>query len=57
MTEDTSDPRPVPPEKPLAGDCCESGCDRCVFDIYAEELEHYESRLECWKARQPVGHA
>jgi hypothetical protein len=47
------DPRPVPPEKPLPADCCESGCDRCVLDIYAEEREDYEARLTAWKARHP----
>ncbi|KAH7853128.1 hypothetical protein Vadar_033641 [Vaccinium darrowii] len=32
---------PPPPEKPLPGDCCGSGCVRCVWDIYYEELEDY----------------
>lgn len=49
------DPKPVPPEKPLATDCCESGCDRCVFDIYAEELEGYEAALAAWHGRHPHG--
>jgi len=44
---------PAPPEKPLAFDCCESGCDRCVFDIYAEELAWYETELAAWRARNP----
>ena len=42
--------KPVPPEKPLPSDCCDSGCDRCVHDIYAEELAHYERRLAAWHA-------
>lgn len=42
--------KPVPPEKPLPSDCCDSGCDRCVHDIYAEELAHYEQRLAAWQA-------
>ncbi|KAH7283271.1 hypothetical protein KP509_35G069600 [Ceratopteris richardii] len=33
-----------PPEKPLPGDCCGSGCVRCVWDIYFEELDDYNSR-------------
>lgn len=33
---------PPPPEKPLPGDCCGSGCVRCVWDIYYEELEAYD---------------
>ncbi|XP_013612091.1 PREDICTED: UPF0651 protein YPL107W, mitochondrial [Brassica oleracea var. oleracea] len=32
---------PPPPEKPEAGDCCGSGCVRCVWDVYYEELEEY----------------
>ncbi|KAI9109658.1 hypothetical protein K1719_019288 [Acacia pycnantha] len=32
---------PPPPEKPLPGDCCGSGCVRCVWDVYYEELEEY----------------
>ncbi|KAL8478831.1 hypothetical protein ACS0TY_030637 [Phlomoides rotata] len=32
---------PPPPEKPLPGDCCGSGCVRCVWDMYYEELEEY----------------
>jgi hypothetical protein len=48
-----SDAAPVPPEKPLPTDCCESGCDRCVFDIHADELEHYAHALAAWRARHP----
>ncbi|XP_058093495.1 uncharacterized protein LOC131239681 [Magnolia sinica] len=33
-----------PPEKPLPGDCCGSGCVRCVWDLYYEELEDYNNR-------------
>src|SRR3546814_16112239 len=44
---------PSPPEKPLAFDCCESGCDRCVFDIYAEELAFYEAELAAWRESNP----
>lgn len=36
-------------------DCCESGCDRCVYDIYADELTHYQSALAAWRDRHP-GH-
>ncbi|OMO56995.1 hypothetical protein CCACVL1_26091 [Corchorus capsularis] len=32
---------PDPPEKPEPGDCCGSGCVRCVWDVYYEELEAY----------------
>ncbi|XP_020202852.1 uncharacterized protein LOC109788519 [Cajanus cajan] len=33
---------PPPPEKPEPGDCCGSGCVRCVWDVYYEELEEYD---------------
>ncbi|KAF8097886.1 hypothetical protein N665_0279s0016 [Sinapis alba] len=32
---------PLPPEKPEPGDCCGSGCVRCVWDVYYDELEEY----------------
>lgn len=50
---DDSDPRPQPPEKPLACDCCDGGCDPCVYDVYADELAAYEKELAAWQARHP----
>ncbi|HET7162935.1 MAG TPA: oxidoreductase-like domain-containing protein [Rhodanobacteraceae bacterium] len=47
------DPKPRPPEKPLPGDCCESGCEACVFTVYEEEMEDYAQRLEDWHQRHP----
>ncbi|MDI1253954.1 oxidoreductase-like domain-containing protein [Thermomonas sp.] len=47
-----ADSRPIPPEKPLPMDCCDSGCARCVLDIYEDELEHYQTALAAWEARQ-----
>lgn len=47
------DPRPLPPEKPLPGDCCDGGCDNCVLTVYTEELEEYEQALAAWRARHP----
>ncbi|KAL8098059.1 hypothetical protein AgCh_030991 [Apium graveolens] len=37
---------PPPPEKPLPGDCCGSGCVRCVWDIYYEELDEYNNLVK-----------
>lgn len=42
--------KPAPPEKPLPSDCCDSGCERCVFEVYADELARYERRLAEWEA-------
>jgi len=47
------DPRPLPPEAPLPGDCCDSGCDPCVHDSYSEELQDYRERLAKWLERHP----
>jgi hypothetical protein len=49
----TRDPRPLPPEKPLPGDCCGDGCVMCVNDVYEQQLEDYEAALAAWKARNP----
>eukprot|EP00164_Ancoracysta_twista_P009889 GFYU01014756.1.p1 GENE.GFYU01014756.1~~GFYU01014756.1.p1 ORF type:complete len:279 (-),score=50.25 GFYU01014756.1:69-905(-) len=41
---------PTPPEKPLPGDCCNSGCFPCVYDTYYDEMERYNET--CEKIRQ-----
>lgn len=46
--ETESGSRPMPPEKPLPMDCCDSGCDVCVFDAYADALADYEKELALW---------
>jgi hypothetical protein len=53
MADPDPDPPPVAPDKPLPSDCCEGGCERCVFDRYAEALAVYEARLAAWQARRP----
>jgi len=47
------DPMPVAPDEPLPGECCEGGCDPCVFDVYAEQLAAYREALARWKSRHP----
>lgn len=46
-----SDPRPVPPERPAPDECCQSGCNPCVFDLYEEALDRYEADLREWEER------
>ncbi|GIX36029.1 MAG: hypothetical protein KatS3mg126_1808 [Lysobacteraceae bacterium] len=52
-SDPVDDPRPVPPEPPLPGDCCDSGCDPCVHDTYAEQLAGYREQLAAWLRRHP----
>jgi hypothetical protein len=47
------DPRPLPPVRPGLDDCCQSGCNPCVFDLYDDALERYATALAEWQARQP----
>lgn len=46
------DPQPVPPVQPDLDDCCHSGCNPCVFDLYDEARERYQLALAEWQARQ-----
>jgi len=50
-TPNDFDPRPEPPTRPLATDCCGGGCSPCIFEIYESELERYEKALSEWRAR------
>jgi hypothetical protein len=33
-------------------DCCRSGCDPCIFDLYEEAMERYRVLLQAWEARR-----
>ncbi|TDG05151.1 oxidoreductase [Paraburkholderia guartelaensis] len=46
------DPRPQPPVCPDNDDCCHSGCDPCIFDLYDEEYGRYRAALAAWEARE-----
>ncbi len=48
-----ADARPQPPEKPLPGDCCDTGCEVCVFDAYSDALIEYQNALDAWNKRHP----
>lgn len=41
-----SDERPLPPGD---SECCESGCDTCVWDIYNAELKQWQVRKDAQK--------
>jgi len=51
------DPRPVPPARPEPEDCCNGGCDRCVYELYEDALERYEAELRAWQQRRLGGDA
>lgn len=46
------EPKPEPPREPESWECCQSGCDPCVFDRYWEALERYEQALARWELRR-----
>jgi hypothetical protein len=37
---------PEPPEEPLPENCCERGCDRCVFTVYYEAVDEWRRDIE-----------
>lgn len=49
---ETDDPAPVPPIEPEPEDCCGSGCNPCIFDIYEQARERYQRELDAWNQRQ-----
>lgn len=45
-------PPPEAPARPDPDACCRGGCDWCVLDEYAAQLERYERALAAWQACQ-----
>ncbi|MEX0387055.1 oxidoreductase-like domain-containing protein [Spiribacter onubensis] len=41
---------PPPPREPDLDECCGSGCDPCVFDLYEQRLERWRVRCEAFRA-------
>lgn len=37
---------PPKPEPPNPQDCCESGCTRCVYTVYDEELQRWKDAVK-----------
>ncbi len=53
MLRTDPDPMPQPPAQPDLHDCCGSGCNPCVFDLYDAALERYREALRAWRERHP----
>ena len=45
---------PPKPEEPLSTDCCGSGCNPCVYDIYEEDLRKWEKECTGMAGSQDV---
>lgn len=37
----------------MPSDCCDSGCDPCINDLYSDALARYRKALAEWRARHP----
>ena len=46
------DPQPVAPAQPDLDECCGSGCNPCIFDLFDAAMERYREQLREWTARQ-----
>jgi mutator protein MutT len=50
-----SDPMPLAPPQPDLEQCCGSGCEPCIFDVYDAAMERYRHALAAWHARHLPG--
>lgn len=46
MAASESTQLPPPPPEPDLDECCGTGCDPCVFDLYEQRLERWRERCE-----------
>ena len=49
-----ADPMPVEPRRPASDECCHSGCQFCVQDLYEDQMDRYRADLAAWRARHGV---
>jgi hypothetical protein len=44
---------PPPPEKPIADECCGSGCVPCIYDYYYDALDKWNDKYaEQWAKKE-----
>jgi hypothetical protein len=48
--EDDALALPPPPREPDLDECCGSGCDPCIFDLYDARLERWRERCDALRA-------
>jgi len=46
MAKKTSLKLPDKPDKPIPSECCDSGCENCVFVYYEKALKRWEAEVE-----------
>lgn len=51
LPDDPPIPPPVPPKPPVPGECCERGCEMCMWDYYHEAQRRYETAYADWRRR------
>ena len=51
MTDSGEHALPPRPEPPAPGECCGSGCDPCIYDLYERALERWERRVRRLRER------
>jgi len=47
-------PKPEPPREPEPAECCQSGCDPCVYDRYWDAVEKFEQAMLEWESAQKM---
>jgi hypothetical protein len=48
-----ADRRPDKPEAPLPAECCESGCEVCVWDVYNDQMRAWRDAMSRWRQAHP----